>query len=202
MFNSPITLTGRIVSDPEFHPANGHGALRIRLASSRSYQKDGSWKVADQLYINVEAWGKLAVNAHQSLLRGTAVIVQGMLYTNEWELPVAPDAPAGTKTEKRQEVRIRASSIGVDMNHYLVGFREVREPLVSSPAGVAAPENDTENYPDVGKRGQSVVEPAATSVEADAGLDGESEPSEDTESDADTELVGASAGGEEKGPPF
>ncbi len=148
MYNSPITITGRIVDAPAYHNVKGNtdGVLRIRVASSRSYYKDGKWNNVDKLFINVEAWGKLGVNAHKALLKGTAIIVQGLLYTNEWEFQSAQENPEG-KAVNRQEVRLRATSIGVDMNYYKVGYKDARPPLESNLDEVDYIENTDNTYP-------------------------------------------------------
>lgn len=152
MNNSPVTIVGRLVEKPVYHVTrdNSNGVLRFRIAASRSFLKGESWQNFDQLYLNVEAWGRLGVNAHRSLEHGTAVIIQGMLYTNQWEIKV----PEGTDPAqgRRQEVRLRASSIGVDMNYYRVGFKDARPPQEVNPDSVDIPEADPENYPDLGAR--------------------------------------------------
>lgn len=144
MINSPITIVGRICSDPVYIGTkdNSDGVLKIRIASSRSYRQDEKWHNTDQLYINVEAWGRLAVNAHQSLTVGVSVIVHGMLYTNQWEAVEANS----DKPIKRQEVRLRALSIGIDLNSYLVGFVDARPRLENVPHGVVMPENRSASY--------------------------------------------------------
>ncbi|MFP7364210.1 single-stranded DNA-binding protein [Corynebacterium callunae] len=144
MINSPITIVGRICSDPVYIGTkdNSDGVLKIRIASSRSYRQDEKWHNTDQLYINVEAWGRLAVNAHQSLTVGVSVIVHGMLYTNQWETVEANS----DKPIKRQEVRLRALSIGIDLNSYLVGFVDARPRLENVPHGVVMPENRSASY--------------------------------------------------------
>lgn len=62
MINTPVTIAGRIVSDSVYigRKDNLDGVLRIRVASSRSYKQGEKWHNVDKVFINVEAWGKLA----------------------------------------------------------------------------------------------------------------------------------------------
>lgn len=176
MNNSPITIVGRLVEQPDYHFTKdaSNGVLRFRVAASRSFLKGESWQNFDQLYLNVEAWGRLGVNAHRSLKHGTAVIIQGMLYTNNWEAKI----PEGVDPAlaRRQEVRLRASSIGVDMNYYRVGFKDARPQVEVNPDGVDIPAAESASYPDLNPRQRP---PAEAEQPADAG-----EP----------ELVGVGAG--------
>lgn len=145
MINSPITIVGRVCSDPLYigKKDNSDGVLKLRIASSRSYRQGEKWHNTDQLYINVEAWGRLGINAHQSLTTGVSVIIQGMLYTNEWAVTEGDS----DKLNKRQEVRMRALSIGIDLNTYRVGFVDARPRLENVPDGVTIPEDTSSHYP-------------------------------------------------------
>lgn len=189
MYNSPITITGRIVEDPVYHTNKDKtdGVLRLRVASSRSYKKGDEWTNIDQLYINVEAWGRLAINAHQALLKGTAIIVHGMLYTNEWEIQSAKESPDG-KAVTRQEIRLRATSLGVDMSFYKVGYKDARPQLESNLEEVELAETNDNIYPDLKKRGQTDQEPAAETP--------------DTLEKQGRDLVGVGATGETEEAPF
>ena len=203
MYNSPVTITGRIIDDPAYHltPDKKDGVMRIRVASSRSYLKDGTWKNSDILYVNVEAWGRLGVNAHQALLKGTAVIVQGILYTNEWVIQKAEDSPDG-KAVTRQDNRLRATSIGVDMSFYKVGYKDARPQLESNLNEVTLPDGDKDYYPAFETKTRAAQETAPAETRADGHADQQPEHEPEHEPEREKELVGANAGGEENKPPF
>lgn len=137
MQNTPITIVGRITHDPIFDSAKGHGVLKLRVASSRSYYKGDTWHNTDQLYIDVEAWGKLAVNAHQSVVRGLPIIAHGMLYLSQWTTE---------GNDRRSAVRLRATNLGIDMNQHILGFRETKETALKAPQGVDVPEDRFGDY--------------------------------------------------------
>ncbi len=208
MYNSPVTITGRIVDDPAYHltPDKKDGVMRIRVASSRSYLKDGEWKNSDILYVNVEAWGRLGVNAHQALLKGTAVIIQGILYTNTWVIQEGKDTPDG-KDVIRQDNRLRATSIGVDMSFYKVGYKDARPQLASNLNEVELADGTAAHYPSFDIRGKAVQETptAETAPEQDSQeQQGDQQPDQqpDHEQDRERELVGATAGADQEEAPF
>ncbi|ANE04686.1 single-stranded DNA-binding protein [Corynebacterium crudilactis] len=192
MINTPVTITGRIVSDSVYIDRKDKldGVLRIRVASSRSYKQGDKWHNVDKVFINVEAWGQLGINSHISLKPGVAVMVQGFLYTNEWEVSSAD--PNAEKPEKRQEIRMRATSIGIDMNNYVVGFKESKPSAYNNPEGVEIPADNTEDYPNVSAKYTTKPEQSATSTE----------PAEEPEPEENRELAmaGASQGGTDKAP--
>lgn len=201
MYNSPVTITGRIVDDPAYHltPDKKDGVMRIRVASSRSYLKDGEWKNSDILYVNVEAWGRLGVNAHQALLKGTAVIIQGILYTNTWVIQEGKDTPDG-KDVIRQDNRLRATSIGVDMSFYKVGYKDARPQLESNLNEVVLADGTDAHYPSFEVRTRTARETAPTETTQEQERENQEHP--DHDSDRERELVGATAGADQEEAPF
>ena len=73
-----ITIAGRLVDDPVRKEANGSVVTSFRLASGRSGSKTG------RLWIDVDAWGKLAGVCAQHLTKGRHVLVSGRLTQKEW----------------------------------------------------------------------------------------------------------------------
>ena len=82
---------------------------------------------------------------------------------------------------------MRATSIGIDMNHYIVGFKESKPNASNSPEGVEMPDANLEDYPDVDqKRGAKQVA-ASDASEAD-------EAPEAPEEKRELAMAGAGAG--------
>ena len=73
-----ITIAGRLVDDPVRKEANGSVVTSFRLASGRSGSKTG------RLWIDVDAWGKLAGVCAQHLTKGRHVLVSGRLTQKQW----------------------------------------------------------------------------------------------------------------------
>jgi single-strand DNA-binding protein len=81
-----VMLTGRLTRDPELrYTPSGTAVSSFAIASSRSYKaQDGEWKQV-VTYVNVVAWGKLAVLVNEYLKKGSAVYVEGSLNSRSWE---------------------------------------------------------------------------------------------------------------------
>ncbi|WP_165241486.1 single-stranded DNA-binding protein [Corynebacterium lizhenjunii] len=134
MSQLPVTLTGHLATDPHLtRVKNGNYKLSMRLASSRRYTTNDEhqglqWHDADQLFVDVEAWGKLAENVRRSLKKGLPVIVVGSLNTASWN----------EGDNRRSRPYIRATHIGPDLNRFLVGTLKVDHNHV--PDGVDMPD--------------------------------------------------------------
>jgi single-strand DNA-binding protein len=81
-----VLLTGRLTRDPELrYTPNGASVSSFSLASSRRYKaQDGEWKEI-VAFVNISAWGKLAVLANEYLKKGSAAMVEGRLHSRSWQ---------------------------------------------------------------------------------------------------------------------
>lgn len=79
-----ITLTGRLVNDPETRTVGDNNNLvgRYRLAVDRPKKKDKE-KEAD--FINCVVFGRLAEIAEQYLKKGDSILVQGSVRTGSYQ---------------------------------------------------------------------------------------------------------------------
>ena len=60
MFETPITVIGRIVSDPKRRTVGEQDVVKFRLASNaRRRAENGNWEPGDSLFVNVNCWGRL-----------------------------------------------------------------------------------------------------------------------------------------------
>ncbi len=86
MFETPMTVIGRIVTSPTLRRAGDQDLVKFRLASNaRRRTADGSWEPGNSLYVSVNCWGRLATGVVSSLSKGDAVVVVGFVYTSEYE---------------------------------------------------------------------------------------------------------------------
>jgi single-strand DNA-binding protein len=81
-----VMLSGRLTRDPELrYTPNGASVSSFSLASSRRYKaQDGEWKEV-VAFVNVVAWGKLAVLINEYLKKGSAALVEGRLNSRSWQ---------------------------------------------------------------------------------------------------------------------
>ncbi|SDR74937.1 single-stranded DNA-binding protein [Corynebacterium timonense] len=128
MTQMPITICGNLTTDPEFRRFDNSGAqlCKLRVATSRRYPTGETddknkpiWQDTDNLYIDVECWGQLAVNAKASLCKGFPVVVTGYLVTDVWDREVADptgEASGGT----RYHYKIKAGKVAFELSNFQV----------------------------------------------------------------------------------
>lgn len=104
-----ITLIGNLTDDPElkFTPS-GAAVTNFTVAhTNRRYNKEtDTWDDGDTSYYRVAAWRNLAENVAETLVKGTRVIVVGLLSVRQFE---RQDGSKGSSTE------INANFIGPDL---------------------------------------------------------------------------------------
>lgn len=106
-----VTITGFVGNKPEQYNKNGMPhASRFRLASTRSYldQRTQTWKDLPTTWITVKCYRNLSENVCQSLNKGDAAIVAGVLSTEVW---------ANEHGEMRSRTVLEANSVGHDLNY-------------------------------------------------------------------------------------
>lgn len=82
MFETPLTVVGHIVNNPERRQVGAQEVIKFRVASnSRRRTADGGWEPGNSLFINVNCWGRLVTGVGAALGKGAPVIVVGHVYT-------------------------------------------------------------------------------------------------------------------------
>lgn len=57
MFETPLTVVGHIVNDPQRRKVGDQEVIKFRVASnSRRRTGDGSWEAGNSLFITVNCW--------------------------------------------------------------------------------------------------------------------------------------------------
>lgn len=114
-----ITITGFLGSEPT--PLGMHdgarAACRFRLACTRGYRDGaGRWQSLPTTWITVKAFRELALNIVNSLHKGQAVIVVGVLSTEEWK---------DEDGNPRSHTFIEASNVGHDLDYGVTVVRRI-----------------------------------------------------------------------------
>ncbi|BBZ32687.1 single-stranded DNA-binding protein [Mycolicibacterium confluentis] len=134
MFETPITVIGRIVTDPTRRHVGDQDVVKFRLASNaRRRTADGTWEPGNSLYLAVNCWGKLATGVAGSLAKGDAVICVGSVHTAEYD---------DKEGNRRSSLEMRATSVGPDLSRYLVELKRVEERPGPGPILDAADASD------------------------------------------------------------
>ncbi|MCV7103403.1 single-stranded DNA-binding protein [Mycobacterium palustre] len=135
MFETPLTVVGHIVNNPERRQVGTQEVMKFRVASnSRRRTADGEWEPGNSLFINVNCWGRLVTGVGAALGKGAPVIVVGHVYTSEYE---------DRDGNRRSSLEMRATSVGPDVSRAIVrierpGYTGPTADEATSPAADAA----------------------------------------------------------------
>ncbi|BBY61572.1 single-stranded DNA-binding protein [Mycolicibacterium sarraceniae] len=138
MFETPLTVIGRVVTDPRRRVVGDQELISFRVASnSRRRTGDGTWEPGNSLFITVNCWGKLVTGVGAGLYKGAPVIVVGDVFTSEY------DDKEGIR---RSSLEMRATAVGPDLSRAIVRYEQPQaraaEPVVDEPDADDALETD------------------------------------------------------------
>lgn len=134
MFETPMTVVGRIITDPRRRVVAGQEVISFRVASnSRRRTTEGAWEPGHSLYITVNCWGRLVTGVGAGLYKGAAVIAVGTVHTSEYE---------DKDGVPRSTLEMRASAVGPDLARVIA---RIEQP--PKPEGAAGAETDTGHRP-------------------------------------------------------
>jgi single-strand DNA-binding protein len=109
--DTPITISGNLVDDPElrFTPS-GQPVARFRVASTPRFRDNasGEWKDGDSLFLSCNVWRQAAENVAESLQRGMRVIVSGRLRQRSYETK---------EGEKRTVYEVEVDDVGPSLRN-------------------------------------------------------------------------------------
>lgn len=145
-----VNMEGRAGADPDlrFSP-NGTAVAHLRVAAS-SYKpgdSEGQWVEDKTCWVDVSAFGGLAENIAESVVRGDLLTIVGKLVTDEWN-----DRQTG---EKRSRLSVLADSVAVSLKFRTVRHGEGRAERQSggerpANAGTGEPPNPWERPANTG----------------------------------------------------
>lgn len=128
MFETPLTVVGHIVNNPDRRQVGAQEVIKFRVASnSRRRTADGGWEPGNSLFINVNCWGRLVTGVGAALGKGAPVIVVGHVYTSEYE---------DRDGNRRSSLEMRATAVGPDVSRAIV---RIERPGYTGPATADAP---------------------------------------------------------------
>ena len=110
MNESYITVTGRLVADPEARTTRTgvpFAAFRVASTVRRLNARTGSYEDVGTSFFNVTAFRALGANVANSVKKGESVVVHGRLRVNQW---MRQDNTPATSVE------IDAYTVGHDLN--------------------------------------------------------------------------------------
>jgi single-strand DNA-binding protein len=137
MFETHLTVVGRIVTDLRRRIVNNQELISFRVASnSRRRNGEGAWEPGDSLFITVNCWGKLVTGVGAGLYKGAPVIVVGDVFTSEYE---------DREGVRRSSLEMRATAVGPDVSRAIVRIEQPQPRPVEVPADEVVSEPDIED---------------------------------------------------------
>jgi single-strand DNA-binding protein len=116
MFETPITVVGTIVNDPQGRRVGDQEVFKFRVASnSRRRTGEGTWEPGNSLFVTVNCWGRLVTGVGAALRKGDPVIVVGHVYTSEYD---------DRDGNRRSTLEMRATAVGPDLARSIVRIVE------------------------------------------------------------------------------
>ena len=148
MFETSITVVGRIITDFRRRVVAGQEVISFRVASnSRRRTTDGTWEPGHTLYITVNCWGKLVTGVGAGLYKGAPIIAVGTVHTSEYE---------DRDGVKRSSLEMRATAVGPDLARAIA---RIEQPPRSND-GEGATGTDTDAEPGEDAAADAVADPA------------------------------------------
>ena len=149
MFETPLTVVGNIVNDPQRRQVGTQELMKFRVASnSRRRSAEGTWEPGNSLFVTVNCWGKLVSGVGASLGKGSAVIVVGHVHTSEYE---------DRDGNRRSTLEMRATAVGPDLSRCLARV-EKAVPAGTENGTAPAPESEAKDDNPDDSEGADAVE--------------------------------------------
>ena len=98
-----VFLMGNLCADVEIRQVGSGTVAQLRLAVNESFTSKTGEKVEKTVYVDVDAWDKLADNCAKMVGKGCSVMVEGKLQMDEWV-----DKTSG---QKRNKLKVRADRV-------------------------------------------------------------------------------------------
>ncbi len=157
MFETPLTVVGNIVNDPQRRNVGSQELLKFRVASnSRRRSAAGAWEPGNSLFVTVNCWGRLVSGVGASLGKGSPVIVVGYVHTSEYE---------DRDGNRRSTLEMRATTVGPDLSRCIARTEKI-VPTGTDVATPPAPDADIEADP---ADNDDIAPSAATAAEPETG---------------------------------
>ena len=98
-----VVLVGNLCKDVEVRTVGATSVAQIRLAINEIFTSKSGEKVEKTVFVDVEAWDRLADNCAKMVGRGCSVLIEGRLQMDEWD-----DKETG---KKRSKIKVRADRV-------------------------------------------------------------------------------------------
>ncbi len=141
MYETPITVQGRLVADPVVKQGRNGSFTTLRVAQSERHQVRGEprqWVDSDPSFYDVTVGRGMGENAARCLRKGHPVVVHGKLRVRQYQ---RPDGSHG------KAVEIEAYALGHDLRWGVTAYTRNGDLLPAMPPAAPEAPGDPERDP-------------------------------------------------------
>ncbi|PWJ24583.1 single-strand DNA-binding protein [Branchiibius hedensis] len=114
MYETTVTLCGRLVADPELRQTSKGNLATMRVAvNERKRESGGGYSDGKSSFYSVSAWGELGGEVMDCLSKGNRVVVHGILRVNGYQ----------SDGRNLERVEVTAENIGPDLRFGTAYYR-------------------------------------------------------------------------------
>ncbi len=151
MFETPLTVVGRIVTDLRRRVVGDQELISFRVASNaRRRTADGNWEPGSSLFITVNCWGRLVTGVGAALYKGAPIIAVGHVWTREYE---------DREGTRKSSLEMRATSVGPDLARAIARIEQRPQSPASESAAEVATVSDAVDSEDPDSSSESDESP-------------------------------------------
>ncbi|MBO6166743.1 MAG: single-stranded DNA-binding protein [Kiritimatiellae bacterium] len=135
-----VILMGNLTRDPDVRAVgvNGMKVARLGVALNERRRDRNGQIIETPVFVDVDAWDKLAELCGQFLSKGRSILVEGRLQMDTWE----------KEGVRHQKLKVRASTIKfLPQGDRLNGGMQQNQQRVDSPMGIPAMADSMESDP-------------------------------------------------------
>lgn len=117
--DNQVSFSGNLTRDPELRfTKNGMAVVNMGVAINENFQdKDGEWQ-SSASFVDVTAWGDLAENVADCLVKGDRVSIRGKIKQQTWETD---------EGENRSKVEFVADDVAASLKWATVDISKVEK---------------------------------------------------------------------------
>jgi single-strand DNA-binding protein len=134
MFETMVTVVGRVVTEPTRHrfPSGDlKTSFRIMAVERRYNRETNEWGDGDRLFLAVNCWRRLADGVATSVVKGDHVVVAGRLYVRQYMTEGG---------DRRDSFELDARAVGPDLSWCTVAVERPTSPLTEPSTGLPGEE--------------------------------------------------------------
>lgn len=125
-----VLIKGRLTKDPDLRTnPNANSVCNISLASNDFYKDKQGQEQKQTCFIDVSIWGKMAIICKDTLTKGSPILVEGKLITENW---------IDKNQQKHSKIKILANKV-----HFIIKMEKAEPGYSATEPAPEQPEDDS-----------------------------------------------------------